>query len=290
MKLGEFLNSLATKAGVAPDFKALVDFLSRSDIANIDVNQDLVQGIESGLMNLDAAKQNPLVKSHFTALALNGIDTEILNSLGELGFGDDIVTEFKNEKNTPAKLRNLVTKVKEAQENLKKSTNKEDVKKYVDEIASLNQKLSGLNDQFSTEKANLQRQHLNELTDLQVNGLLAGKNYANKDLPADVNATVARTLLNNALQSKGVKLVNANGKLTLKRADDESLDYLENHKPVELGSFIDGVLAENKLLAVSNPATPPAPAGGPTPPAGGNPAPNSSAITSLDQTLEAFKS
>lgn len=281
---------MATKAGVAPDFKALVDFLSRSDIANIDVNQDLVQGIESGLMNLDAAKQNPLVKSHFTALALNGIDTEILNSLGELGFGDDIVTEFKNEKNTPAKLRNLVTKVKEAQENLKKSTNKEDVKKYVDEIASLNQKLSGLNDQFSTEKANLQRQHLNELTDLQVNGLLAGKNYANKDLPADVNATVARTLLNNALQSKGVKLVNANGKLTLKRADDESLDYLENHKPVELGSFIDGVLAENKLLAVSNPATPPAPAGGPTPPAGGNPAPNSSAITSLDQTLEAFKS
>lgn len=251
MKLGDFLNSLALKAGVAPDFKALVDFLSRSDIANIDLSPELASAIDANLLTIDAAKQNPLVKNHFYASALNGIDAEIINSLPEFGFGDDVIAEFKGEKNTNSKLRNLVAKLKEAKAN-HKDADPADKKKYAEEINGLNQKIAQLTEGHTSEINNLKKQHMQEITDLQINTILTGKNYANKELPAEVNATVARTLLNNALQTRGAKLVNSNGKITLKRLDDESLDFMDNHKPISLESFIDGVLADNKLLTVSN--------------------------------------
>jgi hypothetical protein len=251
MKLGDFLNSLAAKAGIDPAHKALVDFLSRQEIANIDLSPELTSAIDANLMTLDAAKNNPIVKSHFFANALNGIDTEILNALPEFGFGEDVINEFKNEKNTNSKLRNLVAKVKEAQKNHKDADTSVDKKKYAEEINSLNQKIAGLTDGHTAELNNVKKQHLQEITDMQLNTLLAGKNYANKELPAEVNSTVARTLLNSSLQSKGAKLVNVNGKLVLKRVDDETLDFMDNHKPVTLDGFIDTVLADNKLLAVS---------------------------------------
>ena len=53
MKLGDFLNSLAVKAGVNPADKALVDFLSRQDIANIDLSNELTSAIDANLMTLE---------------------------------------------------------------------------------------------------------------------------------------------------------------------------------------------------------------------------------------------
>lgn len=259
MKLGDFLNSLAIKAGINPAEKALVDFLSRQDIANIDVSNELASSIDANLMTLDGAKNNPTIKSHFFASALNGIDTEILNALPEFGFGDDIITEFKNEKNTNGKLRNLVTKLKEAQKNHAAADNSVDKKKYAEEITALNGKISKLSDDHKAEINSIKNQHAQEIKDMLLTNMLVGKNYANKELPAEVNSTVARTLVNNALQTKGAKLINVNGKLMLKRSDDESLEYMENHKPITPESFIDSVLADNKLLAVSGHATPKTP-------------------------------
>jgi len=84
---------------------------------------------------------------------------------------------------------------------------------------------------------------------------LKGKNYANKDMPADTSAKIAQMLIADELQKRGIQPVNENGTLKLKQAKDLSLDYFdENHKQLSYDDFASKILAENKLLAVSTPA------------------------------------
>jgi len=252
MKIGDLLNTLAGKTG-QQNSKELIDVLSRADMQQIDIPDVLAQQLVSDLLSLEGAKNNVTVKAHFRAEALNGVDTEIATLVKELGIEDEV---FNTEKDTYKKVRSLLPKVKEM---LSKkgdgdganATLKAELQK---QVVDLNAKLAQMNDVHKTELSKVQQDHETKFMDWQVMNSLRNFKYANNDIPADVQLEIAKTLLSKELAKNEAKIVNENGVLRLMQTKDDSMRlYDKEHKPVEYSDFVSKILADSKLLAVSDP-------------------------------------
>lgn len=268
MKLGDFLNTLARKAGKEND-PALVAILSSSELANREIADELANYLDMNLMSLDGAKNNPALLNHFKPVVLKALDDQYSILAEELGIADSVSAE----KSTYKKLDLLKTKYAETITGLKekqgKGTNAEKEAQLAAQIQQLQGQLAKLTDDRKTEVDTLTSQHANAMTDMQVRFALTGKKYANKDLPAEVNTLMAKTLLDAKLKEAGAILINDNGTLKLKQAANPDMDYVDSgFKTVSFNDFTDKLLADNKLLEVSGGGTPPAtsPAPGIVPP------------------------
>ena len=68
-----------------------------------------------------------------------------------------------------------------------------------------------------------------------------------------MNIRLARQIIDDKLQKQGAVLIRENGELKLKQSANPEMDYVDaGFKPVSFSDFTDTVLAENKLLDVSN--------------------------------------
>lgn len=252
MKLGDFLNTIAAKSGKQNE-KAFVDLLANADLARIELEDGIANEINASLMNIDGAKNNSSIKSHFYASALAGVDSELLTTAAELGLDPDTISALKADKDTYNKMRVLRDKAKEQ---LSKQTQGSGEK-----TTELSKMIQDLNAQLAAEKkgrkADLEAQkqtHTKEIIDYIVSANLSAKNYAESALPAQVRIKVAKSLLEDNLAQKGISLVNENGSIRLKQAANPELDYYDsNNKPLSFDDFTNQILAENKLLAASNP-------------------------------------
>ena len=279
MKLLDLINSLASKCGKQNE-QAVIDILSRSDLQNIDMADDVANAINNNLLTVDAAKNNLTVKNHFNALALGSVDTEILNAIKKLELGDEFETEISENKNTFEKIRKLSEKMKESVDNLKASQGKVDdkaVEKYTAKINQLNADMAKLKESTvpKTELEKVQHESNNAIRDYMIHSKISGLKFANQEVGNDVNITLANVLLNNALSKSKAAVVKDGNDLKLKNSEDTKLDYLnEQNKNVSFDDFMNKVFADSKILAVSGkqPNTPPAqPAGSFIPPAQGQP-------------------
>ncbi len=144
----DFFKSLVKKAGLNPEDEKFKTFFADPLIvaAAVEVPAELETGIDNNLISIATAKDNygPL-KNHYTALALNGIDTNIESLLEELGLDDDAKTELKLEKSTGKRVQGLIKKV-QALEAKKASASAPDKKAHQEAI----DKLQG---EIRTEKA-----------------------------------------------------------------------------------------------------------------------------------------
>jgi hypothetical protein len=104
MKIPDFINGLASKVGKQNE-QAVIDILSRADLANIDLSDDVANAIVNQLLTVEAAKNNPVIKNHFNALALGSVDKEILDTIKKLELGDEFEAEISGLKNTYEKQR-----------------------------------------------------------------------------------------------------------------------------------------------------------------------------------------
>jgi vacuolar-type H+-ATPase subunit I/STV1 len=120
MKFGTLLSDLAKKAGVDTTQKEFVDLLSH----DIDIPDTVADKMNKGLLNIDAAKNNPDVKKAIRAEALNGVDSKISEILEELGIED--ASEILEEKNSYEKISKLTKKVKDLESKKAGTTKKED--------------------------------------------------------------------------------------------------------------------------------------------------------------------
>jgi hypothetical protein len=256
MKVGDFLNTLAGRTGKTEDIKAV---LNNPALASIEIDDALANEINSALLTVDGAKNNQGLKTHFSTLALNGVDAEILNTIEALGFDDAVKTELLGEKNTYQKHRKLTSKMKETVEALKAAAQKDDsktIEKYVAQINKLQGELASVKESHvpKSEIDTLKKQHEGELTNFIVKNALSSKKYANEAVPADVNIELANIILNKALAEKGAVLVKDGIDLRLRQANDPALEYYDGqNKSVTFGDFVDKALADAKVLAVSNP-------------------------------------
>lgn len=257
MKLGDFLTNLARKGNMEND-PALISILSNSELSNRDINDDFATRMDTGLMSLDGAKNNPTLEQHFKAITLKGLDTTFAGLADKFEFGDD----FKNERSTYKKAEMIAAKIEAIQSKQGDPANTAEKERKLNESL---QKLQGDLQRLTTEKTQeidaLNQKHSAEITDLSVRNLLSGKNYAQKDIPSEVNVMTAKQLLDIKLREAGAVLVReSNGELKLKQASNPSMDYVDaGYKTVAFSAFTDKVLADNKLLAVTAAPAIPAP-------------------------------
>ena len=268
MKILDLLNSLASKCGKQNE-QAIIDILSRADLQNIDLADDVANAINNNLLTIDAAKNNLTVKNHFNALALGSVDLEILNAIKKLELGDEFETEVSENKNTFEKLRKLSEKVKESIDNLKASQGKGDdkaIERYTKQINDLNGVIAKLKETTvpKSELEKVQKESESAVRDFMVNSKISGLKFANQDVGNDVNIAFANVLLNNALSKNKAVILKDGNELKLKNSEDPKLDYLnEQNKNVSFDDFMNKIFAENKILAVSGKQ----PNTSPTPPA-----------------------
>jgi hypothetical protein len=256
MKLGDFLNTLAGKAGKTEEIKAL---LNNAILAQLEIDDTLAGDINSALLTIEGAKNNQTLKTHFSTLALNGVDAEISSAVETLGFDDAVKTELAGEKNTYQRYRKLTSKVKDTLDALKAATQNGDpkaIEKYTAQINRLNGELASVKESHvpKSELETLKKQHEGELTNFIVKNTLSTKKYALENVAADINISVAQELVNKALAEKGAVLVKDGTRLKLMQASDHALEYyVSSNKAVSFNDFVDRTLADANFLAVSNP-------------------------------------
>src|SRR5665647_2367737 len=253
MKLGDFLKTLAGKLNLQND-QALVALLARPELADQEIDDSLANPLNNGLMSLDGAKNNTLVKTHFTSQALNGVDTELMSAVTELELGDDAIAQFQGEKNTYNKLRLFKEKVKEIKSKKVETNDQSKKAEYEKQITELNTKMATLIGDSKKGLSDMTATHSKEIVDFMIQFSLQDKPYANKDMAPKVNMMIARSLLDEALASSGAVLVRDGNSLKLKQASSPDLDFYDkDHKPISYEDFATKILADNKLLQVSTP-------------------------------------
>ena len=246
-QFGTWISELADIAGY--DKSKLIDLLS----VNAQIPDDLVNAVNSNLMTLDTAKNNIELKKYFHAQALNGIDAELKNVLSELELDDESKQAIESETSSYKRVSKSLKLIKELEGKKLQANTKGEKTELQKEIDRLNNEIKSSKLQMQEKESEFNTKLESTLTEFQINSILSSKNYAFGDMPKDVLTLTAKNLLQSALTSKGVKIVRQNDNLKLVRAEAPDLDYRENNTPVNIGDFVDRVLADNKLLKVSEP-------------------------------------
>jgi hypothetical protein len=248
MNLGEHLNATFNKAGVDTDNPALVELIKK--VAALDISDELVTKFNTSYLTVEAAKSNSEIKKHFYAPALNGVDSEILNTIQELEIDEDIKAEILAEKNTYKRVNLLAKKVKELESKKSGATK--------GEKADLSKQIEALNGQIKEEKLNTAKllgEKDKEYSDKLKNVYLTQKfsdpklKYAS-ELATQENFLLPKTILQKELAAKKLRVVIENEDLKLETED--GTPYFENNDKIEFTGFRDRVLAQHKLLEVTN--------------------------------------
>ena len=258
MQLQKLFENLAKKAGIDindAEFKTALE-----SIKDVQLKDEIASDMEAKLFDIETAKSNYTLKSHFTALGLNGVDSELKNTLDELlAENEDVRNELYNEKSTPKRVVAAIRKIKELESIKAKADSKGDDGK----AAKAQEQIDKLVSDFKVKETTYQQQLLDKerekneaITSLKEDIFYSGLKFAN-DFDLEINQLNAKQKINKALMEKGAKTVynHTTGKFELKSANDETLDYLDesNNKP-SYEDFAKGVLTQNKLLAVSDPS------------------------------------
>jgi len=263
-QFGNLIKSLATKAGIKNEDETLKKILGLADVAQMEVPDEFNGALEGNLLTVESAMANTDVRRKLFAEALNGADTELDRQMDFIGFDEAFKGEWKAiDRNTGEKIRKLAKAIKDkeaklkadAEEGKKKDPNVEAERQALKgQITELNKTLEQAKTAYQVELDNLKARHLEDRKDFHLTNFLAGKPLPKNGIPPEVNILTAKTLIQNEATKNGLVIsFDANGQPTLKqRKDGAEIDYFVDNKPINYSQFIDGVLAQNKFLQVSN--------------------------------------
>jgi hypothetical protein len=252
MTIADYVKAILKKAGSNPEDDRFKDFFGNEALSKVDVPDDLSRETDTNLISITEAKNNngPL-KNHYTALALNGIDSQIDQLLEELGLTDDDRNEFKIEKSTGKKV-NLLVKKAQALEVKKANANKPDA-------TAIQKQIDGLHLEIRTEKAKAE-QAISDYKKAEkvlrlgydVSSRLAKHKTIHDNLDAETKNTIIKTLIDIELKNKNAHYdYDDNGTLVLLRNDGTNY-FGENNTTVSPDQFIEQVLSSKKLLTVKD--------------------------------------
>lgn len=280
MKLGEFLFSLATKAGVSVEDDKLKNILSDVKLSDTDIDDTLTTTINRNLLTEDAALNNPKILHKARAEAYNRVDETIEKSLFDL-LDPSELENVKAKKLTVEKVEAIGAYVKALKEAKGNANTKADKDAYQKQIDELNAALKAEKESKQNELIKLKTEFENQTIDSNLKLMLTGRPYKlASDNPEDKQFAIDAAMLRvkQQMQSKGYKVANVNGELQL--LTNENLKAYDNNTEVKLSNFIEGAIAP-----LINP-TPPA-GGAPTPPPAGGGG-NAKPIQNVDGALAAF--
>jgi hypothetical protein len=245
---GQLVELLAQKTNI--DASELTELFQ----IKADVSDDVFTKFETKLatlIDINDAKHNNDLHKHFKALSLNPFD-KLINEAIEQGLVDeDTANDLKANVNTYDKAKKLIAKLSEP----KVQAQAKDSEPLKAEIKKLNDEVLKTKELYESQIKDLNKQSESKLMQFQIDTLLSGKEYANKDLPKNVQILTAKTLLEQELATKKAKVVMTDSGLKLVNAETPELDFTDSNKTVQFNDFVDRVLASNKLLQVSAPPT-----------------------------------
>lgn len=251
-KLSDLLKEVLTKAGFDLKDAKFANLLAVQTDVDDNLFDEIKTGIDNNLMDLNGARNHPVLNSDITKRVLTPVEKIITTLLDEYKL-DDLKNELATEKSTYKKLESVIPKLLEKAGEKSKGSDA-DKQKLLDEIKRLNSEKAAADEAFKKQIDLLKSEYENNILNYAVGSVLESKNYALENLPKKVNAMTALNLLNSELQTKGAKLVRtADGAIKLVRNDNPELEYMESNKPVQFDSFVDSLLAKNNLLKVSDP-------------------------------------
>ena len=256
------LSRLAKAAGIPETNEALVALLSNESLSTIEVEPVTENLLNAGLLSIDSAKNNATVADHFRATLFNGIDAKLSDTLKDLEFSDDEISEINKIPKTIAKLDAAKLKIKELYE--KKGASKQSKEEASQMIAQLNTQIAELKAEIPKVAATEKLKYTSQLKERDLMQLLSAYKYANKDIPNEVNITTAKILLENKLKENKWDLNYdlENGQSPFRLMTEAKLDAYKDNQPVTLKALVDEVLATNKLLEVNKGPAAPAPNNG----------------------------
>lgn len=249
--IGELFNSFAIKAGIAPDNAELKSLLSNEALATITVPDELGNGMDRGLLSIEAAKNNhPDIKKKYFADAWDGMDKQLLSLVENDTFDESDIAEIKAEKSTAKKAELIVSKLKAAKATAK-GADKDEINK---QLASAHEAARIAKDEVTAVK----NQYESRIKDIHKTAAIKAVfgNYKTiyDELPADIRSATMEAIINKALQDKNAELrTDDNGNLQLISKDGSNV-FGSNHVQLTPQSFLDQSFAP--ILKVSGPPKP----------------------------------
>lgn len=280
--LGELINNLAQKAGIAADDAQLKALLSAPELAAIKVPDEISGAFDKGLLNIDAAKNNhPDIKRKYFADAFDGMDRQLIALVENDTFDDADVAEIKAEKSTVKKAELIVSKLKAAKASAKGA-----------DKDAINAQLTAAHEAARVAKAEVEavkNEYEGKIKNIHTKsakrGMFGKYKTIYDELPDNIRIATMESLIETALQDKQAELIaDENGTLQL-RSKDGSNVFGSNHVQLTPQSFFDQTLAPI-LKVTAAPAAPRQPNPAPATPGNGGDATNTGFLKShMDQVL-----
>jgi hypothetical protein len=247
--IGNILNKLAAKAGV----KLNPELLTLPTPVPDEIASAFEAYITQDLMTKDVAKKHPEIAAHYNATIFNGLDAKIKSMATEYELDASEQAEIDAEKNSYEKYKLLTTKLTSKLKAERDAASGSDKKALAEDIKRLNGELAAYKESSQKEILAARQQAEQDVLNYALDATLGSKNYANKDIPSEVNVLTAKNLLQSELDKIGAKVVRKDGKLTLVSAATPDVEYIDTktNKIVQFNDLTDKLLADNKLLQVS---------------------------------------
>lgn len=265
--IGNFLSDLATRFGINISSVPAFESLASSDL-NIPDEVATLFNVE--LMTMDAALNNPRIKAKFRSDILDPVDTDIRNMINDFNLPTEARTEILGEPSTYKRVQLIAKKIRDVESQKATATSSRDKNELESQLQNLQADLQRNLQQHQTELSSRETGWNTKFIDLLKNNIVSRKQLDTSKFPLDVMHDLATASIDKALSEKGVKFVIKNDKLALVQTQDETMDYVVNNTTITPESFIDSVLADKKLIAVSMPAPPQPGNPGPSPMPGRN--------------------
>lgn len=250
-KVSEFIKSLIVKAGGNAEDEKIKTALAAID-ANVEVGDDLVGAIDRGLISIDNAKNNhPDIKKHYTALALNGLDSELKRLMEDEKFGEDIVAELEAEKSSTKRAALIAKKIKEL-EAAKATSGKEATKQLNETIADLNKQLRAEKDSINGIKTEYEGKLRAKDMHYAKRDLMIGYKTIHDGLDPETRNIIINAIIDKNMKSRGLQWeLDGNGNFVIQTKEGNNA-FTEDNRQLTPKIFLDKVMADEKLLVVSD--------------------------------------
>ncbi len=245
-KVGSLIEKILLKAGLdtsKEEFKPL--FALENDISD-----ETAAKVDKNLLTLEAAKSNSEIIKAIKAQTLSGADTKIDELIAELGLQPD--ESFLANKNTYDKIA-IVTKLAMDAGKKANSPNKQTAEDFTKKEADYNKQLKDLKDSLTAKETEYKTTRENDLTSFELKTILSGKNYIFPDeMDTTLKLNTALGAVQNELSKQGLSIKrNDAGQLQIVDKDGVPAYNPKDNVAYEPNTFIDGALAQNKLLRIN---------------------------------------
>lgn len=250
-KVSDFIKGLIVKAGGNAEDEKIKTALAAID-ANVELGDEVTSMIDRGLISIENAKNNhPDIKKHYTALALNGVDSEIKRFMEEEKLGEDIIAELEAEKSSTKRAVLLAKKIKELEAS-KAGQGKEATKALNEQIAALNQQLRAEKDSVNGIKTEYEKKLREKDMGYAKRDLLTGYKTIYDGLDAETRNITINAIIEKNLRAKGLKWeIDDNGNFVIQTKEGHN-HFTDDNRQMTPKIFLDKVMADEKLLVVSD--------------------------------------